>query len=460
MPLILSHVTFGYPNDDPLFHNVSAKVQPGDRIAIIGANGAGKSSLLRVVAGQILPTQGHVSNTLEPIGNYEDPVSSRESWGQSAWRALSQAITQSPALLILDEPTRHLDYRHRVTLAEWLRRLEDTAILVVSHDLAFLDQVATHTWHLHDGGITMASLDPSAYLRQRQEDEEGYRRRYRDQQETLRRLEQDVYETKEQARHSERTTHDSTQRRYAKKVAKKAKAREKRLDHWKSSDGFLDAPRVPHRLRFVWDHVVPESGRLVHLENVSFGWTTPVLEALYLAVIAGDRIGIIGDNGSGKSSVLDVLRGVFPGWVLGRVHTSARIGMVRQVFQVDPGVTVWDCFRQRSALSEGYGRAWLQAYGFSENLLGRPAMALSHGEKVKLDVASLAAEGVPVMMLDELEHHLDWPSLESIVEGLKDYPGALLVVSHQPDFLAKLGMTKRWWVKQGHVIEEPWTLGG
>ncbi len=457
MPLILSHVAFGYPNEHELFRDVSAQVQPGERIAIIGANGAGKSSLLRVVSGQILPTQGQVSNTLYPMGYYEDPISDRESWGQSAWRALSQVISLRPSLLILDEPTRHLDYRHRVFLAEWIGCLEDAAILVVSHDLAFLDQVATHTWHLQDGGMTMAALPPRAYLRQRQEDEKGYRRRYRDQQETLRRLEQDIHGTKEQARHSERLTHDSTQRRYAKKVAKKAKAREKRLDHWKSSAAFLDAPRVPHQLRFVWDHVAHVSGRLIHLENVSCGWTAPVLEGLYLAVVAGERIGIMGDNGSGKSSLLEVLSGSFPGWVSGRVHTSARIGMVSQVFQVGPDVSVWGYFRKRSVLSEGYGRAWLQAYGFSENHLPRPAMDLSHGEKVKLEVASLAAEGVPLMMLDELEHHLDWPSLESIVEGLKGYPGTLLVVSHQPEFLAKLGMTKRWSVKQGQVAEEPWT---
>lgn len=275
----------------PIWRDFSAQVQHGDRVAIIGANGAGKSSLLRVISGQVSPSHGQVRNALWPIGYYEDPLSNRESWGQSAWHALSEVIAQRPSLLILDEPTRHLDHHHRVALAKWLGRLEDTAILVVSHDLLFLDQLATHTWHLHDGAITVAALPPSAYLRQRHEEEEGYQRRYRDQQETLHRLEQDIHDTKDKARRKEVATNDSTQRRHAKKVAKKAKAREKRLDHWKSSETFLSAPRVPHPLRFVWDHVPPVSGRLIQVENVSCGWTKPVLEGLYLTVMAGDRIG-------------------------------------------------------------------------------------------------------------------------------------------------------------------------
>ncbi|NMP24762.1 ATP-binding cassette domain-containing protein [Sulfobacillus harzensis] len=460
MPLRLSHISFSYPNHESLFQDVSAHVQPGHRVALIGPNGAGKSTLLRIIAGQIAPTEGQITNTLAPTGFYLDPTFQAASWGQSAWRDLSYLMVQKPALLVLDEPTRHLDARHRMMLADWLGGLKG-AVIVVSHDLAFLDQVATHTWHLDKGHIQMAPLSPGAYLHQRQEDEAAYRRRYQDQQDTLRKLAQDIQHTKEQARHTERTSHDSTQRRYAKKVAKKAKAREKRLEQWQSSENFLQAPRDPHRLRFLWDHVERAAGTLIRLEDVELGWDEPLLSHLFLEVMPQDRIAVVGDNGSGKSSLFDVMRGAFRGWTKGylRVPDSQKVGFVRQVFACDPSETVWSYFSRQSRLSQGYGRAWLQAYGFSTDQLTSHAADLSHGEKVKLEVAALSAAGVPLLMLDEPEHHLDWPSLETTAQGLQDYPGALLVISHQADFLNRLGMTKRWTVFSGRVAEDAWGQG-
>lgn len=454
----LSRVSFGYTDDVPLFSNVTCSIEPGQRIALIGPNGSGKSTLLRLMAGEIEPASGHVDNRLSPRGVFWDPEADALSWGQAAWRQLSALLVQDPALLLLDEPTRHLDYRHRGQLAQWLVRLSHTTMVIVSHDLAFLNQVADATWHLESGILTTADLPPLDYLDRRQAERQSYVRRYQQQQETIRRLEQDIRTTKQQAQHTEATNHDSSARRLAKKVAKKATAREHRLEHWKDSDEMLEALRDPHVLRYTWEHVPVVSGTLVRVEAGSVGWASPVLRDLYLEVRAGDRIGVMGDNGAGKSSLLQALLGHYAGTTQGRWRSpTVDYGYVSQVFDGQAGDSAWSYFSRRSQLATGLGRAWLQSYGFAAYQLSESVRSLSHGEQVKLQVASWSASGVPLLILDEPEHHLDWPSVESVSRGLSQYPGALIVVSHLPGFLNSLGIRVLWRASQGRVQVVPWS---
>lgn len=459
MHLTISHVSFAYPEQSELLCDISASLEEGSRAALIGANGGGKSTLLQLLLEHLMPTSGHIQNPFHPRQALLNPVGSGESWGQAAWHQISGILVQEPAFLLLDEPTRHLDRRHRLKLAEWLNRLTTVTMVLVSHDLEFLDAVATHTWHLASGRLTAAACPPSIYLTQVEIEQESYRRRYQQQQETIHRLEQDIQETKQQARRTEEKTTDSGQRRYAKKVAKKALSREKRLEHWKESGEMLQASRDAHVLRYTWEHVKPLSGTLMRVEKGSIAWTPgrPVLKELFLDVRAGDRIGIMGDNGVGKSSLLEALLGQFPGFVDGYLRPpEVLFGYVQQVFDGSPAETCWQYFARHSSLPTGLGRAWLQSYGFSTNHLGRPVTALSQGEQVKLQIAAWSAAGIPLLCLDEPEHHLDWPSLDAVSRGLAEYPGALLVISHQPRFLEDLRITTRWTVAERRVTVEPW----
>ncbi len=448
----LSRLGYRYVDEAPLFSNVTASIAPGQRVALIGPNGAGKSTLLRLIAGVLLPTEGQVTNPLLPVGQFLDPHPDFLSWGQAAWQQLERLLIHPPTLLLLDEPTRHLDYRHRRNLCDWLVRLVTTTMVIVSHDFDFLDRVATTTWHLDEGHLQVRDLAPSVYWAERETQRQSYARRYQEQQETIRRLESDILTTKQQARHTEETNHDSSARRMAKKVAKKATSREKRLAHWKASGEMLEAPRVAHVMRYTWDHVLPDAGSLFKVESGSLGWSTPLLANLCLEIKAFNRVAIMGDNGSGKSSLIEAILGCFPGNIEGRWrHPTSPYGYVTQVFDGANEDTLWSYFSRRSSLDSGRGRAWLQSYGFAAHQINQGVLELSHGEQVKLQVASWTAAGVALLVLDEPEHHLDWPSLNTVGQGLAQYPGALLVISHQRGFLECLKMNTLWTVGSGKV---------
>lgn len=450
--LILSRVSFAYPEQPVLMNNISASIETGDRVALIGANGSGKSTLLALLLGQLQPMQGHIQNPWHPRAAVLNPAGKEASWGQAAWQEIAASLVQAPRFLVLDEPTRHLDERHRQQLATWLNRMKDTTMVVVSHDLEFLDAIATHTWHLDSGQMTVAAVRPGEHLRHLEAERESYQRRYQQQQAMIERLTRDIQDTKEQARRTEQHTIDSGQRRYAKKVAKKARAREKRLDHWESSGEKLEAPRDPHILRHTWEHVASASGTLIRLEDSTIAYESSLFEHLFLEVRAGDRIGIVGDNGAGKSSLMEALLGRFPGRVVGHVRMPAvPYAYIQQVFEGDSHETAWEYFQRLSSLATGLGRAWLQSYGFAPGHLERPLTALSQGEQVKLQIAAWSASGVPLMALDEPEHHLDWPSLNAVSRGLAHYPGTLLVISHQRRFLDALFIKTLWTISEGRV---------
>lgn len=444
MRIVLSKMSYQYFDQPWLFENVSVSIEPGNRVAVIGPNGVGKSTLLKLILGELSPQAGHIRQDFAPVRCVSDPHADGQSWGQAVWAAMTSALLSEPALLVLDEPTRHLDLAHRRQLAEWLNRKPGLTILCVSHDLDFLDAVATYTWHVAPGFFRVASSGPSQYLQQLDQEHAAYARRYEQQQAMLSRLEEDIRKTKEQARGVERGTIDSGQRRYAKKVAKKALSRERRLEHWQRSGELLDAPRDVHRLRHTWDHVRVLAGPVLRVEDGSLGYGAPILENIFLEAQAGERVALVGDNGTGKSSLVEAILGRFAGWQAGRWRTLQQAGYVSQVFGEGESGTCWEYFREHSALGDGFGRAWLQSYGFQERHLDQPVQSLSHGEQVKLQIAALSAAGWPVLALDEPEHHLDLPSLESVSQGLLGYPGTLLVISHQPRLLQQLGITTVW----------------
>lgn len=325
-------------------------------------------------------------------------------------------------------------------------------MVLASHDIDFLDSVANRTWHLNGGKLRTSDGPPSRHLEALRLETTAYERRYGQQQKRLQTLREDVAETRKQAVRTEHESHNAGARKKAKKVARKARARESRLEHYLESGEQLAAPKEPHLLRYTWDHVAKSSGVIARLERVSLGWGPPCLQEVSLEVRSGDRIGITGDNGSGKSTLLNTILGRFQGFTSGYVRPVAEgYGYIAQVFHPPKNKTCWQFFEEFSTLAPGLGRAWLLSYGFRERQIFSSADNLSDGELVKLQIAAWSAAGVGVLALDELEHHLNMFSLETISHGLKQFPGTLLVISHCPHFLEELGVNVTWYVADKRV---------
>ncbi len=443
-------------DDRTIFEHVDALIAGGDRIAVIGANGCGKSSLLRVLEGTLAPSQGRVHRFGASVARLDSPSEDVGSWGEREWTALGALLHSPLDVLLLDEPTRHLDRGHRLELGGWIRRSRIPAIVVVSHDLDFLDAVASTTWHIEHGALREFSGTPGAYLGRLQTEQLAYQRQYAGQQLRIQRLQQDVLQTREQARYTERSTTNSTVRRKAKKVAKKAKAREHRIEQLIASEAYLEPPRDPHRLRFTWEHIPRRRGMVAKVEAGRLAYGDEILlDRLFLDIKAGDRIALVGDNGVGKSSLVEALLGLnLAAETTGYWHRlEGPVGWMAQVLPDPSDLTMWQYFSEKSSLVEGMGRAWLQAYGFVDEQLSESVRALSHGERVKLEIAALAASGAAVLVLDEPEHHLDWPSLSSIAQGLRHYPGTMLVISHVLSFLQEIGCEAVWQIADGQLNE-------
>ncbi len=434
-----------------LYQGVSLTARPGERVALIGANGVGKTTLLKVIAETRQPNSGSVWNTLGAPGWYQEPDPHLDgSWGERAWRTLEQCLRTDPSLILLDEPTRHLDQDHQKMLIRWLLRLKTSLQIIVSHDRAFLNQVATRTWWIRDRTIQDFGGPPALAFAVVAQQDDAYRRAFEAQERATRRLLSDIRQTKDQARHTEQGTIDSGQRRLAKKVAKKAKSRERRLAQRMESPDYLKAPIDPHYLRFTWEHLAPIPRVVSRVEDGTVGWDVALLTHIWLTLKGGDRVRVTGPNGTGKSSLLEAICG-------GRTRRDGYfwgpIGLVGRLHQVIPDheVGVFSYFRQGIMLPQGRDRAWLQAYGFNERHLAQDVGELSDGEKMRLNLARLTAQGVPTLMLDEPEHHLDEDSLDTICRGLIEYPGTLVVVSHHETLLSALDLTTRWHVNQGTV---------
>lgn len=434
-----------------LYQRVSLTAEPGERIALIGANGIGKTTLLKVIAETWRPDQGSVWNTIGAPSWYQEPdLHIDGSWGERAWKTLEQCLRTDPTLILLDEPTRHLDGDHQKMLIRWLLRLKESLQIIVSHDRAFLNQVANRTWWIRDLTIQDFGGPPEMAFQVATQQDDAYRRAFEAQQRETRRLLSDIQQTKDQARRTEEGTTDSSQRRLAKKVAKKAKSRERRLAQRMESSDYLKAPLDAHYLRFTWDHVEPIPRIVCRVEDGKVGWDAPLLDHVWLTLKGGDRVRVTGPNGTGKSSLLEAICGEETrrgGYFWGPIGL---VGRLRQVAQ-DQAIGVLSYFRQGILLPHGRDRAWLQAYGFNERHLAQDVRDLSDGEKMRLNLARLTARGVPTLILDEPEHHLDADSLDTICRGLIGYPGTLVVVSHHETLLTALGLTTRWHVSQGTV---------
>ncbi len=333
------------------------------------------------------------------------------------WRVrlnLARALMMPSDLLLLDEPTNHLDMDAVLWLEQWLLKYPGT-LLLISHDREFLDNIATHTLHLHGGGAKLYVGGYTDFERQRAEQ--------------LR--QQQIAHDKEQA---ERAHLQSFIDRFKAKAskAKQAQSRMKRLAKLAGTE----AVRVERefRIEFAPPQKLPHSLiRLNHVE-AGYGRDAVILHDVGFGLEAGDRIGLLGPNGAGKTTLVRTLVGELPLLAGERsAHPDLRIGYFAQhtVESLHEGQSPIDHFRELSPNSPTQAfRDFLGKWNFPGDRAFETVDGFSGGERARLALALIAWQQPNVLLLDEPTNHLDLEMREALAEALSDFDGAIVMVSH------------------------------
>ena len=448
----LQRVGFREP-DRPLLQNLSITISDNDRLGVVGINGTGKSTLLRIIAGRLEPDEGTIHRgrsariefleqrphfkdgtvraaigdgwesaaTLDRLGvtpQLDRDISSL-SGGQAKRVALARTLSAPSELLILDEPTNHLDLAGVAWLEKWLISYQG-ALVLVSHDRFLLDRLTTRileldrgSSHVHEGGY-------ASYLESRA-DREG----------------QAV--AAESTRRNLARTELAWLRRGAKARSRKPQARidaAKRLLEQR-------APVAARPTDLELDVSIPRLGdTVIELTNVdvAYGVAPPILRNVDILIGPGDRLAILGPNGTGKSTLLDL-------FAKKRFPTSGRIkvGHTVVVGYYDQHGESLDLDARVQDVVAGPNRspgspadvALMKRFWFTGNLALARVRELSGGERRRLQLLAVLASQPNVLLLDEPTNDLDLDTLRALEDFLDGWPGTLIVVSHDRTFLAR-----------------------
>ncbi|MHC9086926.1 ABC-F family ATP-binding cassette domain-containing protein [Luteimonas sp. RIT-PG2_3] len=494
-----------------LLSDVDLALHAGMRLGVVGRNGTGKSSLFAAVRGEVeadrgdldIPNRVRIASIAQEMPSLPDPAIefvlggdarvaaalkaeadalAAEDWEAVAeahhlleevggydgtaragkllhglgfpadthqravakfsggWRVrlnLARALMTPSDLLLLDEPTNHLDLDAVLWLEQWLLKYPGT-LLLISHDREFLDNVCTHTLHLHGGKAKLYTGDYTSFERQRSEQL---------------RLQQITHEKSQAERAHLQSFIDRFKASAAK--AKQAQSRVKRLA--KMAD--TEAVRAEREVQIDFPQPTKLPHALLRINHGTCGYPTQegavvILDEVGFGLEAGDRIGLLGPNGAGKSTLVKTLVGELPLLSGERyAHTDLRIGYFAQhtVEALVAGTSPIDHLREISpnvAIQEF--RNFLGKWSFPGDRAFESIDGFSGGERARLALSLIAWRQPNVLLLDEPTNHLDLEMREALAEALSDFPGAIVLVSHDRHLIGLVSDTF-WRVSDGVV---------
>jgi ATPase subunit of ABC transporter with duplicated ATPase domains len=415
--------------------SVSLVVAPGDRVGVLGPNGIGKSTLLRVLAGLEEPDSGRVLRHGSVAYLQQEPPAESLSGGQAARSALAAVMREDVDFLLLDEPTNNLDFAGLAWLERFLDRTP-AGVVLVSHDRAFLDRTVTRvveveaeTRRMHEYAGTWSEYAAARERARAQHEREyaGYvaeRDRYR----SL------LADRRDQARS---LGTKQTGRRATNALRGKVRQAKNLLEHLDE----VEKPWSPWELQLELPPA-PKAGLVVELDRVVVSRPGFELGPVSLELHWGDRLAIVGANGAGKTTLLQVLLGSLePLSGSRRVGPAAVFGELDQARELFTGVLL-DDFVAASGLDPTEARTLLAKFALGADDVSRVAARLSPGERTRAALALFAARGVNCLVLDEPTNHLDLEAIEELETALAAYEGALVVVTHDRRFLERLSVTR------------------
>jgi len=483
-----------------LFENLSFSIYKNDKIGLVGPNGIGKTTLFEIIAGRLNPDDGRLVKSREcAIGYAEQELDEYENLSlfdyvasarqdlldmRDKIRAAETALAENPNrpslieelgqiqhkfevaggyryeselkiilvglgfpenrfhnrldafsggeknraslarilagqfnCLLLDEPTNHLDIESTIWLEEYLGTLEK-AVIIVSHDRTFLNNTVEKVWEIASARIEQYFNGFESYLEERTQRRDQLTHQYKHQQEEIKRIE------------------DFIRRNMAGQKTKQAQSKLKYLARIRRIELPKDETRAP-------TFHLQSGGRsynlVLQLQDAVFGYGHhPLINDVSLNIYRGDRVGLIGRNGSGKTTMLKTILGELD-LLSGSIKLGGKVDMAyfdQELSHLQPGNIVLDELWEVDATAEAHTlRSFLARFGFRGEDVFKRVSILSGGEKTKLALAKLLFHPVNFLVFDEPTNHLDIDSRQALEEALGQYNGTCLIVSHDRYFL-------------------------
>ena len=450
-----------------LFDHASFQLGNRERVGLVGRNGSGKSTLFKLILGELSPDGGEISipkgyrlGALEQHIHFTKPTVLEEcvqvlnpddyleheaekilfglgfsdedmqkdpksfSGGYQIRINLTKVLLQSPNLLLLDEPTNYLD----IVSVRWLKGFLKNfpgEIMLITHDREFMDDVVTHTMGLHRQQLKKIKGDTAKFYEQIMQDEEMYEKTRENLDKKRKEMEAFVERFKATA-----------------SKAAQAQSRMKALQKMSSMDKLADVDSLGFRFRFI----ECPGKQIAEIKHLSFSYDGKKENALFhnltFSIGREDRIGIIGKNGKGKSTLLNVIGRVLDP-INGSVsfHPSAKVGHFGQtnINRLSMENTIAEEIQaENSELTISGVRNICGTMMFEGDLAKKKIKVLSGGERARVLLGKILARPANLLLLDEPTNHLDMESIESLTDEIGNFPGAVVIVTHSELMLRNL----------------------
>jgi ATP-binding cassette subfamily F protein 3 len=443
-----------YYGERLIFSDVSFKIIEGEKLGIVGKNGAGKSTLLKIMTGVEHFDEGTIGGLrtedigfVEQIPNFSAATLLDElltvdgaekfmarkilfglgfteaeleknpnnfSGGESAKISLAKALINEPRILILDEPTNHLDIYAIEFLEDFVKNYRGT-VIAVTHDRHFLQNCVEKILDMENGHATLYPGNYEKFVRLKKERRESELKAYEKQQIDIAKLEEFVRRNKAGVK------------------AKQARGRQTLLDRMQR----LEKPPSTETAAIKLNDAAESANRVLILENISF---KTVIKNFGAEIFKGEKVGLIGRNGVGKSTLLKIIVGELKadsGEI--KIGNRVKIGYLSQGHEeLNENRTPLEELNYEFGLTEGQARSELARLNLFAQVVEKPIKDLSGGEKTRVALTKLILTGANFLILDEPTNHLDLPAREAIETALQNFDGTILIVTHDRYLLDKV----------------------